>query len=84
MAKHHMKSLAYKNSNHGLDGPDMPNYPVAYLDAEQMPEISTWEVGEEYTLKMVVKLRRRTETDGKISGDLELTSYETESEKSLD
>ena len=82
MAKH-MKSLEYSHSHDMIDMPARIKYPTAYLDADQMPEISTWEVGEEYTLKVVVVLSQRTEVEGKINGTLELRKYETTSDRTL-
>ena len=81
MAKH-MKSLEYSHS-HDMEMTSRINYPTAYLGADQMPEIKDWEVGEEYTLKVVVVLSQRTEVEGKINGTLELRKYETTSDRTL-
>jgi len=50
-----MRSLEDR-SELSLDTPSLPSFPHFFVNGEQMPEIDTWEVGEEYTLKVKVRM----------------------------
>ena len=50
-----MKSLQ-KTSDLMLDAPMEINFPIFFVNGEQMPEIDTWVVGEEYTIKVKIKM----------------------------
>lgn len=85
-----MKSLA-KIPEKMLSVPEVsdgPYYPCVYVDGKQMPEIDDWEVGEEYTITVKVKVRSYTmsedEKNERSSAELELIEYGTKTPKSLD
>lgn len=52
-----MKSLEIK-SEPMLESPMVSEYPCLYVSGKQMPEIDKWEVGEEYELKVKIKMQR--------------------------
>lgn len=81
-----MKSLQQKREKSlevcGPEDMDRVYFPEVYIDGARMPEIDTWEVGEEYELAIRVRMRSydKNETfDGtKSSACLELLAYEPE------
>lgn len=83
-----MKSLQQKREK-SLDceypDSDRVYYPEVYIRGDQMSEIDTMEVGEEYEIKIRVRMRSydKNETfDGtRSSACLELLAYEAEEKK---
>lgn len=83
-----MKSLGTKVPDYSEMGPSVAvasetpmrtDYPSFYLNAKQMPEIEDWQVGEEYTLTVKVRLESKNkELTSPASGSLEVLSYETD------
>ncbi len=72
--------------------PMMPSYPSLHVNEDQFPEIASWKVGEEYTMKVEIRVCSQ-ETYGedgeKICGRLEFLAYstgkdDTKTQKSLD
>lgn len=51
-------------------------YPTLYLDAEQLPHLDDYDVGEEVALHLIAVVKRKNESDGpegkRCSVDLEL------------
>ena len=91
MAKE-MKSLQYVPQDKSLDAHEVselshgPDFPCLYIDSKQMPEIDEWEVGEEYEIKLKVKMKSYSisdEGDQRSRAELSVESYERKSEKSL-
>ena len=65
-----------------LDSPMMSEYPCLYVSGKQMPEIDKCEVGEEYELKVKVKMMRyNSHTDIKSTNSdatLDVMAYDVE------
>lgn len=79
-----MKSLQLKREK-SLDvcmSPEMDRvyYPEAYVRGDQMPEIDKWDVGEEYTVTMKVRMRsydkNETLEGTRSTACIELIAYE--------
>lgn len=70
-----------------MEAPKEPYFPSTYVDSKQMPEIDEWEVGEEYTITVVVKMRSYSLSEradeSRSSAELELLKYATKAPKSL-
>lgn len=51
------------------------------IDAPDLPEIATWEIGKEYPVKMVIRMTGNEDTDGdgKPNAQFEVVSIESES-----
>lgn len=58
-------------------------YPCVHVNEEEIPEVNDWKVGEEYELKIRVKLTGKSEyaNGSKTSGHLEIVAYEDLTEK---
>ena len=88
-----MRSLEYKpQKTLMVDGPMMPSYPTLHVNEDQLPEFSKWKTGEEYTMKVKVRVASQEtygEEGDKICGRLDFLAYstkedDTEAEKNLD
>jgi hypothetical protein len=86
------KSMQYVPEEKNLESCDPcrikgPDYPSLYVDSKQMPEIDSWKVGEEYEIKIRVKMSSYAVSDrgdGRSSASLSVEGYERENKKSLD
>lgn len=85
-----MKSLQYVPEVKSLDCepcsiPRSDSYPTMYVDSKQMPEIDEWEVGKEYTVKVVLKMKSYSIREGSDRSNAEfcIESYAGKTEKSL-
>jgi len=63
--------------------PEMPMFPSVYVDHKQFPEIESWSVGKEYTLKNVkVRMASKEASEGKegkrLSARMELMGYDSD------
>lgn len=65
-------------------GKPEPDYPCLFVDAKQMPEIDSWEVGKTYEIRIRVKLKERSEREKSSNGSTGVLAIEAyEREKSL-
>lgn len=53
-------------------------YPTLWIREDEIPEVNTWEVGQEYELKIRVKMTNKDEyaSGQKTTGRLEIVAYE--------
>lgn len=78
-----MKSLEMKPEL-GLDMDAVPtsSFPSFYVSDEQMAEIADWEIGEEYTftvsVRMKYKMQEATVDGTDTDGTLEVLAYEVQ------
>ena len=88
-----MKSLG-KTPSKELEGsyvestsPEKTYFPSFYVDSKQMPDIDNWEVGEEYTITVKVKMcsysLSEREDKSMSSAEIEVLEYATKSPKTL-
>lgn len=86
-----MKSLAREYPKMLECAPSMPariSYPCFYVDSKQMPEIDSWEVGQEYVITVKVKmvsysLDENMEKESQSNASLDVIEYATKAPKSL-
>lgn len=58
--------------------------PSFYVDDEQMPEISNWEVGEKYRLVIEIEQKSKNENEHRTDGRFEIVGYKYLPEKTYD
>lgn len=73
-----MKSIKGKDPRKWEEEPTSLVYPSLYIDETEMPQIEDWKVGQEYELKIRVKVTTKDEyKDGTATNTrLEVIAYE--------
>lgn len=68
------------------EGSSELEYPCMYIDEDAMPEIQEWKVGDEYELKIRVKMTSKDEykSGAMTSARLEVIAYENLTDNSND
>ena len=61
------------------------SYPPSFsVDADQMPEIKDWEVGQKYKMVVEVEMKGMMEDKDKIHGDFNVVAYKYLPEKAIE
>ena len=83
---HNLKLKKIKISeSHGKDIPSpYHSAPSFYVNAEQMPEIESWEVGKKYKLVIEVEQKSKNEREDSIDASFDILAYKHLKEKTID